>query len=147
MVKVLVNYDNRICCPLSVALTHKQLETNAYIISTVATDAMVLKHQAISIYNADGLAQDIFCTEPVLYKRLFLKWIMLEIKIISLRKLLSCLSDNLWMCIIFVFSVKGNHTMIVRTSGLWAVFCMRWLVCRKPLRDPTSLPWSTKLWR
>ena len=37
----------------SSALTHKQLETYGCILSTVATDALVLKHQGISIYNAD----------------------------------------------------------------------------------------------
>ena len=34
-------------------LTHKQLEMHGCIFSTVATDALVLKHQAISIYIAD----------------------------------------------------------------------------------------------
>ena len=33
-------------------LTRKQLEKHGCIISTVATDALVLKHQAISIHNA-----------------------------------------------------------------------------------------------
>ena len=33
--------------------THKQLETHVCILSTVATDALVLKHQAISINSAD----------------------------------------------------------------------------------------------
>ena len=33
-------------------LTHKQLETHVCVISTVATDALVLKHQAISMHNA-----------------------------------------------------------------------------------------------
>ena len=34
-------------------LTHKQLETHGCILSIVATDALVLKHQAICIHNAD----------------------------------------------------------------------------------------------
>ena len=34
-------------------LTHKELETHGYALSTVATDALVLKHQAISIHSAD----------------------------------------------------------------------------------------------
>ena len=34
-------------------LTPKQLETHGCILSTVATDAQVLKHQAISTHNAD----------------------------------------------------------------------------------------------
>ena len=34
-------------------LTGKHQETHVCIFSTVATDALVLKHQAISIHNAD----------------------------------------------------------------------------------------------
>ena len=34
-------------------LTHKQLETHGCVLSTVATDALVLKHQAISAHIAD----------------------------------------------------------------------------------------------
>ena len=34
-------------------LTHEQSETHGCILSTVATDALVLEHQAISIHNAD----------------------------------------------------------------------------------------------
>ena len=33
--------------------THKQVETHGYVLSTVATDALVLKHQAISSQSAD----------------------------------------------------------------------------------------------
>ena len=33
--------------------TLKHQETHGYIVSTMATDALVLKHQAISIYTAD----------------------------------------------------------------------------------------------
>ena len=36
-------------------LTHKQLEMLWYILSTVATDALVLKHQAISIYSVEQI--------------------------------------------------------------------------------------------
>ena len=35
-----------------IALTLKHRETNRYVVSTVATDALVLKHQDISIHNA-----------------------------------------------------------------------------------------------
>ena len=35
------------------ALTLKHWETHGCVVSTVATDALVLKHQAISIHNAD----------------------------------------------------------------------------------------------
>ena len=34
-------------------LTPKHREMHVCIVSTVATDALVLKHQAISIHNAD----------------------------------------------------------------------------------------------
>ena len=34
-------------------LTLKHQETHGCVVSTVATDALVLKHQAISIHNAD----------------------------------------------------------------------------------------------
>ena len=33
--------------------THKQLETHGYTLSTLATDGLVLMHQAISIHSAD----------------------------------------------------------------------------------------------
>ena len=36
-----------------VQLTLKHRETHGCVVSTVATDALVLKHQAISIHNAD----------------------------------------------------------------------------------------------
>ena len=34
-------------------LTLKHLETQGCVVSTVATDGLMLKHQAISIHNAD----------------------------------------------------------------------------------------------
>ena len=34
-------------------LTPKHRETHGFVVSTVATDTLVLKHQAISIHNAD----------------------------------------------------------------------------------------------
>ena len=34
-------------------LTHKQLETHGCVLSTVATDNLVLKHQAISTHSAN----------------------------------------------------------------------------------------------
>ena len=36
-------------------LTHEHLETHVCGISIMTTDALVLKHQAISIHNANGL--------------------------------------------------------------------------------------------
>ena len=34
-------------------LTHKQLEMHGFIISTVASDAVILKHQVMGIHSAD----------------------------------------------------------------------------------------------
>ena len=36
-----------------ITLTLKHRETHGCVVSTVATDALVLQHQAISIHNAD----------------------------------------------------------------------------------------------
>ena len=36
-----------------IPLTYEQLEMHGYVLSTVATDALVLKHQAINIHCAD----------------------------------------------------------------------------------------------
>ena len=40
------------------SVTYKQLQTHGWLLSTVATDAMVLKHQTIigSIHNADHIS-------------------------------------------------------------------------------------------
>ena len=50
-------------------LTHKQLETHVCILSTVATDALFLKNQAISIHNADQISIELdqFQTKILLY--------------------------------------------------------------------------------
>ena len=39
--------------PATEELTPKHQETHGCVVSTVATDALVLKHQAISIHHAD----------------------------------------------------------------------------------------------
>ena len=39
-----------------ILLTHKQLDTHECVLSTVATDALVLKQQGISIHSADQIA-------------------------------------------------------------------------------------------
>ena len=39
--------------PLVLSLTLKHREMHGCVVSTVATDDLVLKHQAISIHNAD----------------------------------------------------------------------------------------------
>ena len=41
------------CRAFRTKLTLKHWETHGCVVSTVATDALVLKHQAISIHNAD----------------------------------------------------------------------------------------------
>ena len=43
------------CDSENIVLTHKQLEMYGCIFSPVATDALVLKHQAISIHSADWI--------------------------------------------------------------------------------------------
>ena len=40
-------------CDPSASLTLKHRETHGCVVSTAATDALVLKHQVISIHNAD----------------------------------------------------------------------------------------------
>ena len=50
---------------------HKQLETHGCIFSTVATDALVLKHQAISIHSADIVLQR-FCSEILQFYKIIL---------------------------------------------------------------------------
>ena len=56
------------CLSLGV-LTPKQRERHGCVVSTVATDALMLKHQAISIHNAD---LTIHCIGPVSYKNIAL---------------------------------------------------------------------------
>ena len=48
-----LRYDLALDMESFVSLTHKHRETHECVVSTVATDALVLKHQAISIHNAD----------------------------------------------------------------------------------------------
>ena len=51
-------------------ITHKQLETHGCLSSNVATDALVLKHQAISIDNAEK--KTLHCIVPVSCKNIAL---------------------------------------------------------------------------
>ena len=49
-----IGFPRSPCCPVTVwSLTLKHRETHGCIVSTAATDALVLKHQVISILNAD----------------------------------------------------------------------------------------------
>ena len=45
-------------------LTHKQLEMHRCLISTVATDALMLKHQVISIRNVYDDVVPMFTSQP-----------------------------------------------------------------------------------
>ena len=58
-----------------VSLTHKQLETHWCILSTVATDGLVLQHQAINSHGAD---QIFIVLDQFLTKLLHLQWKALE---------------------------------------------------------------------
>ena len=53
-------------------LTHKWLKFHVCIVSIVATDALMLKHQAISIHTADGLVFTMNFAGPLLYKKTFI---------------------------------------------------------------------------
>ena len=66
-----------ICLGLNV-LTHKLLEKHGCVLSTVATDALVLKHQATSTHIADliFIVRDYFHAEM-----LHVLWILLKIKL------------------------------------------------------------------
>ena len=45
-----LHYTIELC---NIMLTHKHRETHGCVVTTVATDALVLKHQAISILSTD----------------------------------------------------------------------------------------------
>ena len=52
----MANYELNLFCHMllhHIVLTLKHQETHGCIVGTVATDALVLKHQAISIHNAE----------------------------------------------------------------------------------------------
>ena len=51
--KTLVSFSFFVNWLCHTMLTLKHRETHGCVVSTVATDALVLKHQAISIHNAD----------------------------------------------------------------------------------------------
>ena len=65
-------------------LTHKQLETNGYILSTVATAALVLKHQSISSYSADNV---FIVLDHIHTKMCHLLWKTLENQITFSKKI------------------------------------------------------------
>ena len=51
--KILITYNKANLTECVTVLTLKHRETHGCVVSTVATDALVLKHQTISIHNAD----------------------------------------------------------------------------------------------
>ena len=102
------------------SLTHKWLESKGYIISDLATAALVLKHWAINIHSARGLQ---FWTYfiPKYYIQCKKK---LEAVITFLKKTLSCL----WVKAeaIMVVDMQQGNTLIPMTnnndvSQLWIV--------------------------
>ena len=68
-------------------ITLKHRETHGCIVSTVATDALVLKHQAISIHNAD---QTFIVLDQFHIKLLHIRWTASENEITFLKKWPSC---------------------------------------------------------
>ena len=74
-IMILANTIKIISCgnAMLVTLTNKQLEMYASI-RIVATDALVLKHQGISIHNADGPLPGMYSIGPVLHKILPSYW-------------------------------------------------------------------------
>ena len=73
------------------SLTLKHRETHGCVVSTVATDALVLKHQAISIHNAD---KTFIVLDQYHIKISHLWWTTLQNKITFLKKWLSRLGVN-----------------------------------------------------
>ena len=62
-------------------LIHKQLEMLVCVISTLATDALVLKHQAITTHNANSLVSVMHCTGPVSYKGVYFDIVQQKLKL------------------------------------------------------------------
>ena len=69
------------------ALTHKQLKTHWCVLSTVATDTLVLRHQAISIHSAD---QVFIVLDQLHTKILHFLWKTFEKWITSFKKCIIC---------------------------------------------------------
>ena len=80
-------------------LTPKHQETHGCVVSTVVTDALVLKHQAISIHNAD---QMFILFHQFRIKKLHLWWTTLENKITFWKKWPSRLRVNICLKMSFL---------------------------------------------
>ena len=86
-------------------LTHEQLETHGSILSTVATDALVLKHQIISIHSAD--------LDQLHWKFLHLHGVTLENKITFWKKkypVVIGLSIEKWSKMLYLFASSKQCT-------------------------------------
>ena len=87
-------------------LTHKWLETYECILRTVATDALVLRHQAISIYSVGFITQ---CNGPVSCR---------NIKVFINKILFVSISEGPWKllgCLFFIFCQFHVNNMILRS--------------------------------
>ena len=98
----------------SYCLTHKQLEIHRCILSTVATDALVLKHLAISIHSADWI---FIVMDQFLTKMLHLEWARgMEIKLFwkknkaNLRDLIAA------TCLVILLKLGSNHRFFSRVT-------------------------------
>ena len=69
--------------PYRFSLTLKHRETHGRVVSTMATDALVLKHQAISIQNAD---LTFIVLDQFQIKLLHIRWTASENKITFWKK-------------------------------------------------------------
>ena len=96
-------------------LTLKHRETHGCVVSTVATDALVLKHQAISIHNADFT---FIVSDQFHIKILHIRWTASENEITFWKKWPSRLRVKLWsmFCINLCNVMGSNWTNLFRFS-------------------------------
>ena len=71
------------------SLTHKQLEMHGCVISIVATDVLVLKHQALGFNSADLLNYQRFIQKYYIYKKLSLHFGKIEPAVQGLMEMVS----------------------------------------------------------
>ena len=120
-------------------VTHKQLETHGCIFSTVATDAMVLKHQGISIHSTDCIL--IYWTSFIQRYHSFreqyqtTKW-HFEKK----KRILSCLRVNHWAGGSYICQSNGSSVLqVIMVCDLFRI---------QPPYEPilTYLEMKLKIW-
>ena len=101
-------------------LTPKHWETHGCVVSTVATDALVLKHQAISIHNAD----QIFIVLDQFHIRILHLWCTtLENKITFWKKWLSRLRVKIPVKFVPNALVSDKQCQWKRPQGLTLYMC------------------------